>query len=533
MKFRQQPTTVTPAVALLAGLCGMVAGFAFTWRAGGVLMWVALVPLFALLWVRPLTVSRGFWLSGSWGIGFFLASYRFMTALHPLTWRGFSDLESLLISYGGAWLGLSLVSAVGLGLWGAVIGLIRPTGWSRVWVPAAAWMIWEWAQRLGPFAMPWDVLAVSQVGYPAFLQIGAVAGSVAVAGLIVAVNAGLASVVADFRLRQWTSWRYLVVLLVLAGINAGGGIWYLGGQPKAEVGNMRVGVVQGNFRPDQKWQRDALREMFDVYKRLSEAVAGDGVNLIVWPETAMPVALDRFAGANKAIADLAMRTQTPILVGALDQKPAAPPADPHNRVGKPAVPGPYNATALFREDGTRSEWYHKRHLVPFGEYMPGGRWLAALLPQINALPEDVQAGATTGVIALGGLRLGTLICYESLFPALAADSVRDGADLLLVITNDGWYKRSSAMHQHLGQAALRAVETHRSVVRAANTGISAFIDPFGRISAETPIDARTTLTGAVTPRGERTPYVRWGDWVIALAAALLVCRAAMSIWWRE
>jgi apolipoprotein N-acyltransferase len=192
LKLRQPPPTVSGTVAFLAGVCGLLAGMVFTWRAGGMGMWVALAPLFFLLWRRPLTMQSGFWLAGIWGLGFFIAGHRFMTALHPLTWRGFSDLESLLISFGGAWLGVSVFSAVGIGVWGALIGLIRPTGWSRVWVPAAAWMIWEWTQRLGPFAMPWDVLAVSQVGYPAFLQVSAVTGSAAVAGLIVAVNSGLA-----------------------------------------------------------------------------------------------------------------------------------------------------------------------------------------------------------------------------------------------------------------------------------------------------------------------------------------------------
>jgi apolipoprotein N-acyltransferase len=508
-------------------LGGAAAGFAFSARQGGFLLWIVLTPLLGLLWRHPLTVRRGALVGGVWGAAFFLSSYRFMTSLHSLEWLGLSQMASVLVAYGLAWVALSLVSALGLALWGAVIGFIRPSGWSRVWVPAAAWMMWEYAQRFGPFAMPWNVLATSQVGYPAFIQISAYAGSAAVAGLIVAVNAGLAAVWADWRKRKWSSWRYAVVPLTLAAANAVWGIWFLGGQPPAASGSLKVGVVQGNFRPDVKWQPGALRDIWGVYKRLSEAVAGDGVSLIVWPETAMPIALDRFPVARKAVSDLVARTQVPILVGALEEPEPDPQRPDEGKVG------PFNGAALFRADGGRSPWYHKRHLVPFGEFTPGGTLLTSLGLGLNALPADVQPGTTPGVIPMGGLRLGPLICYESLFPSLARDSVRDGADVLVVITNDGWYKRSSALYQHLAQAALRAVETHRPVVRAANTGISSLIDPFGRISAETPIDARTTLTGAVAPRSDTTPYVRWGDWLILLSAAALVVRMVAGLWLRE
>jgi apolipoprotein N-acyltransferase len=524
LKRRTAIPTLTVAEALVAALAGGVAGFAFSLRTGGLFLWVLLVPLFILLWRhQPLTVRRGAALGAVWGAGFFLVGYRFMTALHPLAWLGLSELESLGVAYGLAWVVLSLVSALGAGVVGGAIALARPAGWTRLWVPAAAWMVWEYAQRLGPFAMPWNVLALSQVGFPAFIQISAIVGSVALSGLIVAVNAGLAAVWVDWRQRKWRSWRYAALPLVLAGVNATWGVWYLGGQPPSVVGNLKVGVVQGNFRPDQKWKRDALRDIWGVYRRLSEAVATDGVSLIVWPETALPVAMDRYPAVTKAMADLTARLQVPVLVGAIDHAEPGPDGE---------APGPYNAAALFGDDGHRSPWYHKRHLVPFGEYTPGGQVLQAILPGLNAMPEDIQPGTSPGIIPLGGLRLGPMICYESLFPALAADSVRAGADVLIVITNDGWYKRSSALYQHLAQAALRAVETHRPVVRAANTGISALIDPFGRISAETPIDARTTLTGAVSPRSETTPYVRYGDWLVLVALCGLIARAAVAWWWR-
>jgi apolipoprotein N-acyltransferase len=524
---RHVVSTLTAAEAVFAALGGVAAGFAFTHRPWGFLLWLVLTPLFGLLWRRPLTWRRGAAIGGIWGAGFFLASYRFMTALHSLEWLGLSQLASVAVAYGLAWILLSLVSALGLAVWGGVIGYIRPSGWSRIWVPAAAWMVWEYAQRLGPFAMPWNVLALSQVGYPAFLQISAFVGSAAVAGLIVMVNAGLAAVWADWRKGKWHSWRYAALPLVLAVGNAVWGIAFLGAQPPSSEGSLKVGVVQGNVRPDVKWQPGALRDIWQVYKRLSEAVATDGVSLIVWPETALPVPLDRYPAAKKALGELTARTQVPVLVGAIDEPEPAPGTAADDRTG------PFNGAALFRENGARSGWYHKRHLVPFGEYTPGGGLLTALGVGLNALPEDVQPGTTAGVIPMGGLRLGPMICYESLFPALAADSVRAGADVLVVITNDGWYKRSSALYQHLGQAALRAVETHRPVVRAANTGISALIDPFGRISAETPIDARTTLTGAVSPRSELTPYVRWGDWLILVSLLALVGRGVAGIWIRE
>lgn len=515
--YRRKPLPLLTVIdGLVLAMSGIGAGLAFASRSHGVWLWILIAPLFAVLWSRRTGTLRGFLVTGLWGTGFFLTSYWFMTQLHPLTWRGLTTIESLLVAYGAAWLLLGLASAVGFGLLGAVLGLLRPVGWGRVWLPVAAWMIWEWLQRLGPLAMPWDVLAVSQIDYPAILQISALAGSVAVAGLIVAVNAGIGTAIADWRRQGCGGLRYLAIPLVLAGLNAFAGAWYLAGRPAIEAGRFKVGLVQGNVRPDVKWQPNALVGIFSTYARLTRAVAQDGVGLVVWPETAMPVQLHAYPALLDELKALSTETGVPVLVGALDRPPGSR--------------GPYNGAVLVRPDGTLSSWYYKRHLVPFGEFLPGVGRLRGWLPQLNALPDDVQPGRDPGLIALGGLRLGPLVCYESIFPDLARRSVRAGADLLVVITNDAWYKRSIALHQHLAQAALRAVETRRPVVRVANTGISALIDPFGRIQGRTPIDLSTTLTGNVVPYGGETPYVRWGDWLVVVAAAGLAGGALASAW---
>jgi apolipoprotein N-acyltransferase len=187
---------------------------------------------------------------------------------------------------------------------------------------------------------------------------------------------------------------------------------------------------------------------------------------------------------------------------------------------------PLNAAALIRSDGSWGETYAKIHLVPFGEYVP----LGPVLGFVNRLAQgaigDFLPGTSTLVVRAGGARVGTAICYEMIFPELVREFTAGGAELLANLTNDAWFGDSAGPYQHLQMAAFRAIENRRFLIRAANTGISAIVDPTGRVVARLDLDRSGVLIGEVAPRRERTFYARHGD-VFAILCAILAAAAAI------
>jgi apolipoprotein N-acyltransferase len=215
--------------------------------------------------------------------------------------------------------------------------------------------------------------------------------------------------------------------------------------------------------------------------------------------------------------NLATTTGDPILFGA----PAL--GVEYGRVGF------YNRAYLVSGRGMVAAWYDKMQLVPFGEYVPLRSLLGSIVNRVVNGFGDMFPGRTQTIFSVNGARLGTLICYESIFPNLARSAVKDGANILVNITNDAWYGESSAPYQLLAMAAMRSVETKVPMVRVANTGISAVIDPVGRITARTPLFTRGTETELVRWRPEQTLYARFGDLFAETTFALTVAGLMLAL----
>jgi apolipoprotein N-acyltransferase len=261
-----------------------------------------------------------------------------------------------------------------------------------------------------------------------------------------------------------------------------------------------VAIVQGNIDQSIKWDPTFQQETIARYISLSrEAIRTKKADLLVWPETAMPFYLQDENTLRPPVLALVRETQVPLIVGAPAYK---------------MLPGLnaftlYNRAFLVDAASGLSNWYDKEHLVPFGEYMP----LASILP-LQKLVEgvgDFEPGVDQKPLVSGDLALGVLICYEAIFEQLAQDRVSQGASVLVNISNDAWFGATSAPLQHLQLAALRAVEQGRWLVRCTNTGISAGIDPLGRIQLLG--EQFKPLFGLVDvrPRTEVTLYHRLHD----------------------
>lgn len=364
---------------------------------------------------------------------------------------------------------------------------------SAAYVIAAAslWVALEFLRTHLFTGFPWNLLGYSQYRNLSLIQVAAVTGVYGVSFAVAAINAGLARLV-HLQYGRKDRLGGLGVAAAVVGLAVGSG-WLLS-PARAENPAIPVALVQGNIDQGVKWDPAYQAATLDVYRRLTLEAARGGAQLIVWPETAMPFFV-REDPRWREVENLARVTGAYLLVGALDRS-----------LGEPR-----NSAFLVGPDGQVRGRYDKRHLVPFGEYVPLQRFLFFV---------DVIAGGAIGAFAPGAEattfstpagRVGVVICYEAIFPAEVREFFRGGADVLVNITNDAWFGRSAAPVQHLAMATFRAVENRAYLVRAANSGISAVVAPDGRIVEASGLFTRRVLSGTVTPRAGATLYTRTGD----------------------
>ena len=535
------------------GLCvvsGLLAALAFSTHATAWLIWIAFVPWLYVLFTRPARAGSYAFHTWIFGMSFYIGIIHWLKELHPLTWLGgVTEVDSLMIVYGGIF-GISLfVSIWTVGL-GALLGWIKPVGWRQIVYPALLWMLMEYCQALGELSLPWARLAVSQYENLWLLQIVPHTGQLVVSGLIMAFNAALASFIIQFTPdpNPKPYWHYpgfralsVVILLILADL--GYGALQLAGSPAQSADDEKgifVGVVQGSIPQGQKWGTPAefwnnVAKTEKIYLDLTYELVQEKnqpgpskdpqPGLLVWPESAVPVFPREMAIYQEHYRQLARASGSYFLTGSFDRL-------------EPVNDAPiYNAAVLTEPDGTMKQWYYKRQRVPFGEYFPYRNFLTSIpllggiIDHLNPMHSDTAPGRDAALFSTRYGKLGTLICFESVYPQVARESVQAGANLLVIVTNDGWYKDAIALYQHLGHAVLRALENDRFVIRAGNTGISAFIDSHGRILAQSkPLD-RVALSWRLPQdqlKQNLTLFTRFGDWPIWLSLLLILLAEILS-----
>ena len=385
--------------------------------------------------------------------------------------------------------------------------------------PVGAATLWTALEYLRTYALsgfPWNLLGYSQLPNLPFAQVATVTGVYGVSFLLVLANAALVVPLMPGLPRR-AGWGIASAVLLLIGMIHGMGFWTLRGIENSAA-PLRVGLVQGNIEQALKWSPAALDLTLGKYARLSAEAASGGVDLVVWPETAAPLLLRQDPARLAQVRALAESLGRPLLVGA-----------PDRAAGEPARL--LNSAILLGPDGRLLAKYDKMHLVPFGEYVPLRPLLFFVDKIATGIGEFVPGEART-MFRLPGGTFAASICFEVIFPAEVRAAVAGGAEFLVNITNDAWFGRSAAPAQHLRMAAFRALETRRYLARAANTGISAVVDPYGRVLAATPLFEEAVLVGQLWARRDLTPYVRFGDW-FAAAASLAVAGWITGAWAAE
>jgi apolipoprotein N-acyltransferase len=516
------PETPGLSRALRVGLAvgsGLVCAAAFPpWDVGS-LAFLGLTPLFLAL--EGSTPRHAAWLGYAAGLSFYLATIWWV--INTMTTYGRMPLPLSLVA-------LLLLSGILAGYTAAFAGLLvagrhwlrLPRGIEPV-LAAGLWVGLEFLRTYLFSGFPWALLGYSQYRQPTVRLLASAAGVYGISALLLVVNGALACVLGaclgrDARAHPWRGALVpvsLAGLAVLATVGYARVVWRdpAGGAP------IRVALLQGNIDQSLKWDRRYQTETLDIYERLTRRAAAEKPALIVWPETAVPFFLRREPELSARVHRLAAETGIPLLTG-------SPDAGEDGRL--------YNSAFLLGGDGRIRGRYDKRHLVPFGEYVPLHR-LFFFLDKLVVGIGDFGRGRAATVFSPDGARFGVMICYEVIFPGEVREFVRGGADFLVNITNDAWFGRSGAPYQHLAMAAMRAVENGTYLVRAANTGISAVIAPTGTILAETDIFTEGALVGTIHRRQSETPYTRYGDVVAWISAAFLGAYVLALAWvrWTE
>jgi apolipoprotein N-acyltransferase len=493
----------------LAVLSGILLATSFPSIGFSFLAWFALVPfLFAL---RDQTVIGGLWLSGIFALVFFCGTVYWVT--NSIHGYGHVPLVPAIVTT----LLFSMFLALFIVPFGAAVVHIRTMRPGLLFLAAPAlWVLLELARTHLFSGFPWALLGYSQYRWLPVIQIADITGVYGISFVIVLVNIAITELIENRRRYAPLALSAAILVMIIAYGQ------YRLHAPEA-IGSVRIAVVQGNIEQDKKWDPSYQRSVIETYKRLTLKALEQKPELVIWPETATPFYFGGSGDNGDLTEDLTQFVRsigTPLLTGS-----------PTSEVGPNRILHLRNSAFLLNSDGTTGGVYHKLHLVPFGEYVPFGSVLFFVEKLVQAVG-DFQTGTEHTVMELrsrkGGepVAFSTVICYEIIFPDLVRRFVDRGARMLTTITNDAWFGRTAAPFQHFSMAVLRAVENRVPVARAANTGVSGFIDARGRVLAATGIFTEAYLVRDLAPAvGKKTFYTRYGDifaWLCVLASIVLV-----------
>jgi apolipoprotein N-acyltransferase len=411
---------------------------------------------------------------------------------------------------------LILYLAIYFGIFGLIVSSIihRPSSIVPSLFVPSVWVLLEYLRGHLMTGFPWALLGHSQYLNLPVIQIADITGAWGVSFLVMLVNTTIYAWVTKSPSHQVTRIKKTVLTLLCIVITLGYGYYKLYPSPRhpappagrhVTTSPVKVSVIQGNILQELKWNPGAKDYIINKYLGFSAQAVKDKPDLVIWPEAALPVILEEEPIFFERVKDFARGNKTSLLLGAVTKR--------DNLY--------YNSALLVSGRGEPAGRYDKLHLVPFGEYIP----LKRILPFLETIVPigDISAGREYTVFSQGTRYFSVLICFEDLFPELASGFVKSGAQFLVNITNDAWYKKTSAAHQHLQASVFRAVENRVPLVRAANTGVSGFILPSGKIISlvqdkngrEIFIDGYKAEKIALQKR-PLSFYARYGDIFVAL-----------------
>ncbi|HEX2834897.1 MAG TPA: apolipoprotein N-acyltransferase [Thermoanaerobaculia bacterium] len=491
----------------LSILSGLLFAFAFPNAGIGALAFLALAPLLIAV-VRAANGKQAFFCG-------WVAMTTAWLLMVPWVVRVMSHYGGLPYVTGVLiFVAMSLFLGLYGGLFAWIVFRLRLRDRFLPWllVPLA-WAAVEYARTFLLTGFPWNLIATALIDYPSLVQLDRFAGPYFLGTLVV-----LPSVVLAWLVTQRVPSIARVLVLGACGILAL--VWWGTGLVATKLilrptgsATVTAALLQPNISQEMRWDDDNVLAIYKRMIAMTETAAQQGAKVVIWPESTVPLSYTETAFYKQSIEDLSRKYDIDIILGSVATDPARP-----GRI--------WNSAFLVSRGSTIGH-YDKIRLVPFGEYVPLRRVLFFAEKLVRAVGE-FQFG--TSDTPLGGkLSYGLAICYEVVYPQIARTQVKNGADVIVTITNDAWYDGTSAPAQHLWQARMRAVEGDRYLLRSGTTGISAFVDPTGQVVESIPMGRDGIIYANFHPRTSLTPYVRFGDWfawtaVIVVLVALFYAR---------
>jgi apolipoprotein N-acyltransferase len=497
---------VTRATAARLGAAAVTGAVLATARPPldvGPLACVAFVTLFIAWRGRSARATAGY---------AFVAAVVYYALLMSWTWYfGAIAIVPLVMILGAYWAAA-----------GATLGWLRHRGVTNPFLTAAVWVLAEATVARVPFGgFSWG-----EVGY-AFhnIEVGRALASDGGVELVTFFAVALNALLADVAVNAWN--RRSVPRLAWLRVGAGLALVVVVPIVADAVrtaphpdGTLRVAILQGNDKDrDLTTAEINARYLPNSHFRLAAEIH-DHVDLVVFPESSMDADPRTDPYLRTHLVAIARRTHAWVLTNAAVDAPAAG--------RQPAGAKALNLDVLFAPNGTVEGTYAKRHLVPFGEYVPFRAELESHIGELNRIPRDFEPGPTPGIFKIAGHKVATIICFESAFGYQVRPLVHAGAQVIVVSTNNRSYERSANSAQHVAIGQMRAAETGRPVVQAAISGISAIIDANGVVHQHTALFQRTLVEATVTPTTGETPYVRYGEWAIWACALAAVAAVAVA-----
>jgi apolipoprotein N-acyltransferase len=494
---------------ILAVISGLFLFLSFPKYGFGAMAWLALIPLF-------FAVQKSSSARRALALGFISGIVGYVGILYWITY--------VVVNYGylplylGVIIMLLLVCyiSVYIALFAAGVYFMRGKNYFSLAVPAL-WVCLEYFKSYLFTGFPWENLGYSQYLNAYFIQFTDVFGVFGLSFIIVSVNAVIFTLLVKRTKSAFVS--ALALFLILSSV-------YIYGYFRIEnvrktmndAPGMEVSLIQGNIDQSIKWDELSQLKIINTYLDLSLQNSPQAGGLIVWPETALPFNYQQETFMREQVNNLPRETKSWFLFGAV------------NYIRSNQGTSFFNSAYLLSPEGAFKGRYDKVHLVPYGEYVPM-RDLFPFIKKLTAGIGDFSAGEAYQPLFVENKKLGVLICYEGILPHAARIYKNKSADLLVNITNDAWFGQTSAPYQHFSMALFRAVETRLYMIRAANTGISAIVDPTGRIISQTDIFKIDALRGDVKFINIETFYARHGDVFVVVC---FIISAFFILWnWRR
>ena len=470
------------------------------------LAWIALVPLLLVMRQRP-------FVAGFTAGTIFFAAVLYWLNFVMITYGGLQPVFSLL-----AYLFLIIYLAIyfGFATW-VSCRLEAVYNLPYLFTLPPLWVALEYLRGSLLTGFPWATIGYSQQNFSLAIQSSDVTGVYGVSLVLVAVNCAIAGVVAAPKSRL--AWFGVAATIIISISHFGYGVWRESQPLEQRSEQLHVALIQGNIDQMQKWVPENRQASIDRYLSLSVQAMESQPDLVIWPEAATPFFLQDQSELAEQVKQLPQQLDTPLLLGSPAYRQLS--SDEYQY---------YNSAFLLSAAGEEIGRSDKIHLVPFGEYVPFGK-LLSFIDKLVVGVGDFSPGKIRP-LPLNGHSLGVLICYEAIFPQLAREYVRQGSSLLVNLTNDAWFGRSSAPYQLLAMTRFRAIENRIWIARAANTGISALISPAGKITLSGPIFTPIQLSGTLGLGANPTFYTRYGD-IFAYLCLVISGLLLMALFWRH